>query len=67
MIGPEEHYCHKHKLTLLRCPACDGTKGGDTTAERHKAKLPIWGKLGAEARRKNKAAAKGRRTKNGRT
>jgi hypothetical protein len=52
----KETYCDIHPMVVLRCPVCDGKKGGKKTAKLHKHKLSEWGKMGGRPKKKPKPA-----------
>jgi GAF domain-containing protein len=49
--------CPKHAGTKLNCPRCIASKGGQTTAGKHKTQLSAWGKKGGRGRRKSQLEA----------
>jgi formate hydrogenlyase transcriptional activator len=48
--------CPKHTRSKLICPRCIASKGGQTTAGKHKAELSGWGKRGGRGRKRPPAA-----------
>jgi hypothetical protein len=44
--------CPVHKETELICPRCIGSRGGKTTAKKHRKQLSRWGKSGGRPRAK---------------
>lgn len=49
--------CPKHVGTKLNCPRCIASKGGQTTAGKHKTQLSEWGKKGGRGRKKSQLEA----------
>jgi GAF domain-containing protein len=49
--------CSKHAGTKLNCPRCIASKGGQTTAGKHKTQLSEWGKKGGRGRKKSQLEA----------
>jgi hypothetical protein len=43
--------CPKHTASKLICPRCIASKGGQTTAGKHKTRLSEWGKRGGRGRK----------------
>jgi len=43
--------CPKHTGSKLICPCCIASKGGQTTAGKHKTRLSEWGKRGGRGRK----------------
>jgi formate hydrogenlyase transcriptional activator len=49
--------CPKHAGTKLNCPRCIASRGGQTTAGKHKMQLSEWGKKGGRGRKKSQPPA----------
>jgi hypothetical protein len=53
----KEVYCDIHPDSLLFCPACNGGKGGTTTAHKYThEQLARWGSKGGRPKKKKRRA-----------